>query len=59
MKTIAWDVDDVLNDCMRTWFERTWLPAHPGCAVGLRATRGEPAEQRPRLYEGGIPGVAR
>ncbi|MFZ1936939.1 MAG: hypothetical protein WCB27_22580 [Thermoguttaceae bacterium] len=34
MKTIAWDVDDVLNDCMRTWFERTWLPAHPGCAVG-------------------------
>jgi hypothetical protein len=33
MKTIAWDVDDVLNECMRTWFERTWLPAHPNCTA--------------------------
>jgi hypothetical protein len=33
MKTIAWDVDDVLNECMRTWFEQTWLPAHPGCTA--------------------------
>jgi hypothetical protein len=33
MKTIAWDVDDVLNDSTRTWFERAWLPAHPGCAA--------------------------
>lgn len=28
MITIAWDVDDVLNDLMRAWLERWWLPAH-------------------------------
>jgi hypothetical protein len=33
MKTIVWDVDDVLNDLMRTWFERWWLPSHPDCAI--------------------------
>ena len=33
MKTIAWDVDDVLNDLMRTWFERCWLPSHPDCPI--------------------------
>ena len=33
MKTIAWDVDDVLNDLMREWFERQWLPSHPDCTV--------------------------
>lgn len=33
MKTIVWDVDDVLNDLMREWFERAWLPSHPECMV--------------------------
>lgn len=33
MKTIVWDVDDVLNDLMRDWFTRAWCPAHPHCAV--------------------------
>ena len=28
MKTIVWDVDDVLNDLMRDWFEQSWRPAH-------------------------------
>lgn len=31
MKTIAWDVDDVLNDMMSAWFAEAFLPAHPGC----------------------------
>jgi len=31
MLTIAWDVDDVLNDLMRAWFEQEWLPGHPDC----------------------------
>ena len=31
MLTIAWDVDDVLNDLMRAWFEKEWLPSHPDC----------------------------
>lgn len=34
MKTIVWDVDDVLNEMMRTWFEKAWLPEHPECTAG-------------------------
>lgn len=33
MKTIAWDVDDVLNDLMRCWLEKWWIPAHPVCKL--------------------------
>ena len=33
MKTIAWDVDDVLNDLMRCWFEQHWLLIHPDCTL--------------------------
>lgn len=33
MLTIAWDIDDVLNDLMRVWFERVWLFKHPDCAL--------------------------
>ncbi|MFC2038931.1 hypothetical protein ACFLUG_04080 [Chloroflexota bacterium] len=33
MNTVAWDVDDVLNDLMRTWFERHWVPSHPKCPI--------------------------
>lgn len=29
MKTIVWDVDDVLNDCMRAWFTSVWEQEHP------------------------------
>lgn len=31
MLTIAWDVDDVLNDLLRAFLEEWWLPAHPEC----------------------------
>jgi 5'(3')-deoxyribonucleotidase len=33
LKTIAWDVDDVLNDLMQSWFEQKWLTDHPECAM--------------------------
>ncbi|MFP5236263.1 MAG: hypothetical protein ACLGSD_10195 [Acidobacteriota bacterium] len=33
MKTLVWDVDDVLNDLMRAWFENAWLPNHPDCQL--------------------------
>ena len=33
MKTLVWDVDDVLNDLMRSWLAEAWLPAHPDCRV--------------------------
>jgi phosphoglycolate phosphatase-like HAD superfamily hydrolase len=32
MPTIAWDVDDVLNDLMRAWLAH-WLRCHPGCTI--------------------------
>jgi hypothetical protein len=32
-KTIAWDVDDVLNDLMRSWFEHQWVKDHPDCNI--------------------------
>jgi len=28
MKTIVWDVDDVLNDLMNVWLEQFWQPKH-------------------------------
>ena len=33
MKTIAWDIDDVLNDLMRIWFEQKWLADHPDSKI--------------------------
>jgi len=33
MKTIAWDIDDVLNDLMRIWFNEEWLTEHNKCTV--------------------------
>jgi len=33
LKTIVWDVDDVLNEMMRTWLEKAWLRDHPECTV--------------------------
>jgi FMN phosphatase YigB (HAD superfamily) len=32
IKTIVWDVDDVLNDLMHSWF-LSWCEDHPGCTV--------------------------
>jgi hypothetical protein len=33
MRTIAWDIDDVLNDLMREWFDQVWRPARADCPV--------------------------
>lgn len=41
MKTIVWDVDDVLNDLMKMWLE-SWLNEHPECAVGYADLRQNP-----------------
>lgn len=29
MVTIAWDIDDVLNELMRFWFQEKWIAEHP------------------------------
>jgi hypothetical protein len=33
MRTLAWDIDDVLNDLMRTWLDTAWRPSQPACPV--------------------------
>lgn len=33
MLTIAWDIDDVLNDLMYAWYTYKWLPEHPACDI--------------------------
>jgi hypothetical protein len=33
MRTIVWDVDDVLNDFTRSWLETVWRPARPACRL--------------------------
>jgi len=42
VKTIVWDVDDVLNDLMGNWLEQQWLPRNPGCPIGYAALTENP-----------------
>jgi FMN phosphatase YigB (HAD superfamily) len=42
VKTIIWDVDDVLNDLMRAWFTREWLPDHPHCTLTYEEIQENP-----------------
>jgi len=45
MLTIAWDVDDVLNDLTRTWLEEWWRPRHPGCMLKYEDVKKNPPHQ--------------
>ena len=45
MKTIVWDVDDVLNNLMREWLDGFWLPQHPDCKVTYEQIRENPPHQ--------------
>jgi hypothetical protein len=45
MQTIVWDVDDVLNELMKNWYERKWLPEHPLCAVRYEALTQNPPHE--------------
>ena len=42
MITIAWDIDDVLNDLMRCWFEKKWLSEHQECKVKYEDIKENP-----------------
>jgi hypothetical protein len=33
MRTIVWDVDDVLNGLMHSWFTKGWKMEHPECGI--------------------------
>jgi len=48
MVTIAWDIDDVLNELMRFWFEKKWLVNHPE----VRLRYGELTENPPHKLLG-------
>jgi FMN phosphatase YigB (HAD superfamily) len=43
--TIAWDVDDVLNDLTRVWFDRVWRPAHPESTVRYEQLTANPPHE--------------
>ena len=45
MLTFVWDVDDVLNDLMRTWFTNEWLPGHPECRLAYSDIRENPPDR--------------
>jgi hypothetical protein len=45
MLTIVWDVDDVLNNLMRTWLEEAWRPSHPACTVAYGQLRANPPHE--------------
>ena len=44
LKTIVWDVDDVLNDLMRSWF-LLWCQDHPRCSVGYENLKENPPHE--------------
>ena|ERR1700722_4957696 len=48
MRTIVWDLDDVLNELMLTWFTESWKPSHPACQLSY----GDIAENPPESVLG-------
>ena len=45
MLTLAWDVDDVLNEFMRTWLDVWWRPQHAGCLLNYEDIKKNPPHQ--------------
>jgi len=45
MLTIAWDVDDVLNELMRVWFAEIWELSHPDCGLHYDDIRENPPDR--------------
>jgi hypothetical protein len=45
MNTIVWDIDDVLNDLTRAWFETAWLPMHPDCRLRYNELKVNPPHE--------------
>jgi len=45
VRTIVWDVEDVLNDLIRTWFDTWWRPAHPDCALAYQEISENPPQR--------------
>jgi hypothetical protein len=45
MKTIVWDIDDVLNNLMQTWLEHFWMSSHPDCTVSYAQISENPPQR--------------
>jgi len=45
MKLIVWDIDDVLNELMRVWFEEHWQPCHSECRISYREITANPPHE--------------
>ncbi len=45
MRTIVWDVDDVLNNLLEHWLER-WRKEHPECKVAYGELRQNPPHEQ-------------
>ncbi len=45
MLTIAWDVDDVLNNLMYEWFISEWLPKNPACGLRYEDLKTNPPHE--------------
>jgi hypothetical protein len=45
MLTIVWDVDDVLNELMKNWFEHAWLHDHPACTLRYETITQNPPHE--------------
>lgn len=45
MKTIVWDIDDVLNDLTKKWLEKGWLPSHRDCTLKYEDVTENPPHQ--------------
>lgn len=45
MKTIVWDIDDVLNELMRVWFEQFWKQKHSDIKLAYEDIRMNPPHQ--------------
>jgi FMN phosphatase YigB (HAD superfamily) len=42
---VIWDVDDVLNELMREWFDEWWRPRHPECVHRYADIAANPPHQ--------------
>jgi len=42
MRTIIWDIDDVLNNLTKDWLELEWLPKHPNCCIHFEQLKANP-----------------
>ena len=45
VRTIVWDIDDVLNDLTRAWFEIAWLPKHSDCHLAYYELKANPPHE--------------